>query len=148
VSLIHNPSHLEAANPVALGKTRAKIDSGSKVLCLTVHGDAAMSAQGVVPETYQLANLRGYTTGGVLHIVVNNQVGYTTEPNNGRSSRYATDLAKSIGAPIIHVNGNNPEVSINCPFVLLFQIIYFSLFPSSSLLNSFSLLFLIDSWMN
>lgn len=120
VSLLHNPSHLEAINPVAAGKVRAKqmdllessssgCEIGDKALCVQLHGDAAFSGQGVVTETLSLANLPHYSCGGSIHVIVNNQVGYTTTGENSRSSRYASDAAKIIEAPVIHVNGDSPE---------------------------------------
>eukprot|EP01088_Endostelium_zonatum_P016341 TRINITY_DN438_c1_g1_i1.p1 TRINITY_DN438_c1_g1~~TRINITY_DN438_c1_g1_i1.p1 ORF type:complete len:943 (-),score=241.02 TRINITY_DN438_c1_g1_i1:28-2823(-) len=112
VSLIHNPSHLEAANPVAAGKTRAKIDGGSKALCITVHGDAAFTGQGVVMETLILSQLEQYKIGGTIHVIVNNQVGFTAEASQGRSSRYASDIAKLINAPTLHVHADSPEAVV------------------------------------
>ncbi|PVD25710.1 hypothetical protein C0Q70_13370 [Pomacea canaliculata] len=122
VSLIPNPSHLEANNPVAVGKTRAKqqrlgvgeyssSDSQlkNKVLCLQVHGDASFAGQGIVAETFVFANCAHFRVGGSIHLIVNNQVGYTTEANLGRSSEYASDLAKVNGCPVIHVNADYPE---------------------------------------
>ncbi|MGW5270080.1 multifunctional oxoglutarate decarboxylase/oxoglutarate dehydrogenase thiamine pyrophosphate-binding subunit/dihydrolipoyllysine-residue succinyltransferase subunit [Rhodococcus sp. NPDC003994] len=117
VSLTANPSHLEAVDPVLEGLVRAKQDlldkgdgrDGFSVLPLMLHGDAAFAGQGVVAETLNLALLRGYRTGGTVHIVVNNQVGFTTAPEFSRSSEYCTDVAKMIGAPIFHVNGDDPE---------------------------------------
>ncbi|WP_072687446.1 multifunctional oxoglutarate decarboxylase/oxoglutarate dehydrogenase thiamine pyrophosphate-binding subunit/dihydrolipoyllysine-residue succinyltransferase subunit [Rhodococcus marinonascens] len=115
VSLTANPSHLEAVDPVLEGLVRAKQDildkgeNGFTVLPLMLHGDAAFAGQGVVAETLNLALLRGYRTGGTVHIVVNNQVGFTTAPEHSRSSEYCTDVAKMIGAPIFHVNGDDPE---------------------------------------
>lgn len=120
VSLTANPSHLEAVDPVLEGLVRAKQDllDGSKdadvsgeypVVPLMLHGDAAFAGQGVVAETLNLALLDGYTTGGTVHIVVNNQIGFTTAPTDSRSSEYCTDVAKMIGAPIFHVNGDDPE---------------------------------------
>ncbi|WHS35198.1 multifunctional oxoglutarate decarboxylase/oxoglutarate dehydrogenase thiamine pyrophosphate-binding subunit/dihydrolipoyllysine-residue succinyltransferase subunit [Auritidibacter ignavus] len=118
VSLAANPSHLEAADPVLEGIVRAKqdrLDRGSdsptsySVMPILVHGDAAMAGQGVVYETFALSQLRGYRTGGTIHVVVNNQVGFTTPPSQGRSSTYATDVAKSVNAPVFHVNGDDPE---------------------------------------
>jgi len=110
VSMIHNPSHLEAADPAAVGKARSKMDhvhggDASRVLALQVHGDAAVIGQGVVPETMNMARLPGYTVGGSVHLIVNNQLGFTTESGHGRSSRYASDYARFIDAPAIHVNG-------------------------------------------
>ena len=114
------PSHLEAVDPVLEGLVRAKQDlldkgagpGGFSVLPLMLHGDAAFAGQGVVAETLNLAQLRGYRTGGTVHIVVNNQVGFTTAPEHSRSSEYCTDVAKMIGAPIFHVNGDDPEACV------------------------------------
>jgi 2-oxoglutarate decarboxylase len=114
-SLVANPSHLEAVNPVLEGVVRAKQDildvgeGGFTVLPVLVHGDAAFAGQGVVAETLNLSQLRGYRTGGTVHIVVNNQVGFTTAPEYSRSSVYCTDVARMIQAPIFHVNGDDPE---------------------------------------
>jgi 2-oxoglutarate decarboxylase len=118
VSLTANPSHLEAVDPVLEGIVRAKQDmidkgeAGFTVLPLMLHGDAAFAGQGVVAETLNLALLRGYRTGGTVHIVVNNQVGFTTAPEASRSSEYCTDVAKMIGAPVFHVNGDDPEACV------------------------------------
>jgi multifunctional 2-oxoglutarate metabolism enzyme len=118
VSLQANPSHLEAVNPVLEGVVRAKQDiinmgeQGFTVLPLLLHGDAAFAGQGVVAETLQMAQLRGYRTGGTVHVVVNNQVGFTTGPHSARSSVYATDVAKMVQAPIFHVNGDDPEACV------------------------------------
>nr|WP_207782140.1 multifunctional oxoglutarate decarboxylase/oxoglutarate dehydrogenase thiamine pyrophosphate-binding subunit/dihydrolipoyllysine-residue succinyltransferase subunit [Phytoactinopolyspora limicola] len=114
VSLSANPSHLEAVNPVLEGIARAKqdiLDRGQDfpVLPILVHGDAAFAGQGVVAETLNLSQLRGYRTGGTVHVVVNNQVGYTTSPEESRSSMYCTDVARMVQAPIFHVNGDDPE---------------------------------------
>nr|WP_216853482.1 multifunctional oxoglutarate decarboxylase/oxoglutarate dehydrogenase thiamine pyrophosphate-binding subunit/dihydrolipoyllysine-residue succinyltransferase subunit [Phytoactinopolyspora halotolerans] len=114
VSLSANPSHLEAVNPVLEGIARAKqdiLDRGEEfpVLPILVHGDAAFAGQGVVAETLNLSQLRGYRTGGTVHVVVNNQVGYTTSPEQSRSSTYCTDVARTVQAPIFHVNGDDPE---------------------------------------
>jgi 2-oxoglutarate dehydrogenase E1 component len=120
VSLAANPSHLEAVNPVLEGIVRAKLDRMGKnayhgdfpVVPVLVHGDAAFAGQGVVPETLNMWNLRGYRTGGTIHIVINNQVGFTTPPSESRSTVYSTDIAKGIQAPIFHVNGDDPEAVV------------------------------------
>ena len=118
VSLTSNPSHLEAVDPVLEGIVRAKQDkldkgeAGFTVLPVMLHGDAAFAGQGVVAETLNLSQLRGYRTGGTLHVVVNNQVGFTTSPTAGRSSVYATDVARMVQAPIFHVNGDDPEACV------------------------------------
>ena len=115
VTLTANPSHLETVDPVLEGIVRAKQDlldkggTGFSVLPVAMHGDAAFAGQGVVAETLNLALLRGYRTGGTVHVIVNNQVGFTTAPEHSRSSQYATDVAKMIQAPVFHVNGDDPE---------------------------------------
>src|ERR1700746_3695524 len=114
IRLSSNPSHLEAVDPVVEGKARARqrirrdTEHRKKVLPLLLHGDAAFIAQGIVAETLNLSQLHGYSTGGTIHVVVNNQIGFTTLPKDARSSRYATDIAKMIEAPIFHVNGDDP----------------------------------------
>ena len=117
VYLAANPSHLEAVDPVLEGIVRAKqdrLDQGESfpVLPIMVHGDAAFAGQGVVSETLNLSQLRGYRTGGTIHVVVNNQVGFTTAPSSSRSSTYSTDVAKMIQAPVFHVNGDDPEAVV------------------------------------
>ncbi|WP_456858910.1 multifunctional oxoglutarate decarboxylase/oxoglutarate dehydrogenase thiamine pyrophosphate-binding subunit/dihydrolipoyllysine-residue succinyltransferase subunit [Geodermatophilus sp. SYSU D00691] len=118
VSLASNPSHLETVNPVLEGIARAKQDminkgeSGFTVLPVLLHGDSAFAGQGVVAETLNLSQLRGYRTGGTVHVVINNQVGFTTSPAAARSSLYSTDVARMIGAPIFHVNGDDPEACV------------------------------------
>ncbi len=122
LSLTANPSHLEAVNPVVLGKVRAKQmqrkhlpreEQMSEVMGLLMHGDAAFAGQGLVGETLLLSELRGYRTGGTIHFVVNNQIGFTTSPQYSRSSPYPTDVAKTIQAPIFHVNGDDPEAVVH-----------------------------------
>ncbi|WP_017935453.1 multifunctional oxoglutarate decarboxylase/oxoglutarate dehydrogenase thiamine pyrophosphate-binding subunit/dihydrolipoyllysine-residue succinyltransferase subunit [Nocardioides sp. Iso805N] len=116
VSVAANPSHLEVVDPVLEGIARAKqdvLDRGDfSVLPLLVHGDAAFAGQGVVAETLNLSQLRGYRTGGTVHVVINNQVGFTTSPSSSRSTLYATDVARMVQAPIFHVNGDDPEACV------------------------------------
>ncbi|MEV0924978.1 multifunctional oxoglutarate decarboxylase/oxoglutarate dehydrogenase thiamine pyrophosphate-binding subunit/dihydrolipoyllysine-residue succinyltransferase subunit [Streptomyces spongiicola] len=118
VSLVANPSHLEAVDPVLEGVVRAKQDIVNKggtdftVLPVALHGDAAFAGQGVVAETLNMSQLRGYRTGGTVHVVINNQVGFTAAPESSRSSMYATDVARMIEAPIFHVNGDDPEACV------------------------------------
>ena len=114
LTLSFNPSHLEWVNPVVEGRVRAKQDrrgdtERTRVLPLLIHGDASFIGQGVVAETLNLANLRAYTTGGTVHVVINNQLGYTTSPEDARSSRYCTDLMRMLRCPVFHVNGEDPE---------------------------------------
>ncbi|MDH5380930.1 MAG: 2-oxoglutarate dehydrogenase E1 component [Cyclobacteriaceae bacterium] len=114
VKLAPNPSHLEAVNPVVLGYVRAQIDDeykgdANKSFAILIHGDAAVAGQGIVYETTQMSKLHGYNTGGTIHLVINNQVGFTTDYDDARSSIYCTDLAKIIDAPVLHVNGDDPE---------------------------------------
>jgi 2-oxoglutarate dehydrogenase E1 component len=118
LSLAANPSHLEAVNPVVVGKVRAKQrQRGDKerrrVLGILMHGDAAFAGQGIVNETFDLSDIRGYRTGGTIHLVVNNQIGFTTNPGATRNSRYPTDVAKAAEAPIFHVNGDDVEAVIH-----------------------------------
>ena len=117
VRLVANPSHLEAVNPVVEGRTRAEqtdrstangAHDPSVALAVLLHGDAAFAGQGVVAETFNLHHLDGYSTGGTLHLITNNQIGFTTDPSEGRSTRYSSDLAKGFDSPIIHVNADDP----------------------------------------
>jgi 2-oxoglutarate dehydrogenase E1 component len=119
LSLTANPSHLEAVNPVVLGKARAKqrqrgdMGQWDQVVGLLMHGDAAFAGQGLVPESLELSELKGYRTGGTVHFVVNNQIGFTTSPSYARSSPYPSDVGKIIQAPIFHVNGDDPEAVVH-----------------------------------
>ncbi len=118
LSLTANPSHLEAVNPVVLGKARAKQDQRNdpgrrKVLSILLHGDAAFAGQGVVAECFGLSGLKGHRTGGTIHLIVNNQIGFTTAPHFSRSSPYPTDIALMVEAPIFHVNGDDPEAVVH-----------------------------------
>src|SRR5205823_5121443 len=121
ITLSPNPSHLEAVNPVVEGRARANqtnrrgkdaIHDGSVALPVLIHGDASFAAQGVVAETFNLARLKGYTTGGTIHLIANNQLGFTTDPREGRSTDYSSDLAKGFDVPIIHVNADDPEACL------------------------------------
>lgn len=117
ISLASNPSHLEAVNPVVEGKVRARQDrldgdAEQLIMPLLIHGDAAFAGQGMVAETLNLSQLAGYKTGGTLHVVINNQIGFTTTPEDARSTAYATDIAKMLNAPIYHVHGDDPEALI------------------------------------
>jgi 2-oxoglutarate dehydrogenase E1 component len=120
ISLQPNPSHLEAVNPVVVGKVRARQDTAgdtqrrSSVMAILMHGDAAFAGQGLVYETLAMSQLIGYRTGGTIHLVVNNQIGFTTVPAHAYSGLYCTDVAKSIQAPILHVNGDDPEAVMFC----------------------------------
>ncbi|HWI87482.1 MAG TPA: 2-oxoglutarate dehydrogenase E1 component, partial [Sphingomonas sp.] len=127
LSLTPNPSHLEAADPVVLGKARAKQtqlqdNERAKVLPILIHGDAAFAGQGIVMECFGFSGLRGYNTGGTVHFVINNQVGFTTSPQFARSSPYCSDIAKMVQAPILHVNGDDPEaVTFACKIATEFR---------------------------
>ncbi len=117
VSLTDNPSHLEAVNPVVLGQTRAKQffhkdKQRNKVIPILIHGDAAFAGQGIVAECFAMSGLPGHNTGGTIHIIVNNQIGFTTSPRFARSSPYPSDVGKMVDAPIIHVNGDDPEAVV------------------------------------
>lgn len=119
LKLAPNPSHLEAVNPVVEGFARAKIDSlyendNSKIMPILIHGDAAIAGQGIGYELVQMSKLEAYSTGGTIHFVINNQVGFTTDFDEARSSIYCTDLAKTVDAPVLHVNGDNPEAVVFC----------------------------------
>ncbi len=114
LSMCFNPSHLEFVGPVVMGRVRAKQDrfddaQHQKVLGIVIHGDAAFAGEGVVQECLNLSGLPGYSTGGILHLIVNNQIGFTTDPHSSRSSRYATEVARMLQTPIFHVNGEDPE---------------------------------------
>lgn len=133
ISLLPNPSHLEIVNPVAVGKARAKMEQlkcydyastpndnmNPRVLPIQIHGDAAISGQGVNQETIGFAYTPHFRVGGSLHFIVNNQIGFTTPPERGRSSRYSSDVGKMIGCPVIHVNGESPEDLIKCTKIAL-----------------------------
>ena len=122
LSLTANPSHLEAVDPVVLGKARAKQDQSktdsramadrSTVIPLLLHGDAAFAGQGIVAECFGLSGLVGHKSGGAIHFIVNNQIGFTTNPRFSRSSPYPSDVAKMVEAPIFHVNGDDPEAVV------------------------------------
>lgn len=119
ISLMPNPSHLESVNPVVEGAARAQQDAmhdgeaSEKVVPFLIHGDAAFAGQGVVAETLNMSQTKGFETGGTIHVIVNNQIGFTTLPEDGRSTEYASDLAKAIMAPIFHVNGDDPEAAVH-----------------------------------
>jgi len=127
LSLAPNPSHLECVDPVVLGKSRAKQTSikdneRAKVMPILIHGDAAFAGQGIVMECFGFSGLRGYNTGGTIHFVINNQVGFTTSPQFARSSPYCSDIAKMVQAPILHVNGDDPEaVTFACKIATEFR---------------------------
>lgn len=118
VSLVANPSHLEAVDPVVVGKVRAKQaqrgdTERSRVMGIIIHGDAAIAGQGLAAEVFGLSDLKGYRTGGTIHFIVNNQIGFTTSPSSSRSSPYPSDVAKIVQAPIFHVNGDDPEAVVH-----------------------------------
>ena len=124
LSLAFNPSHLEAVNPVVVGRVRAKQqrlgdEKRQRVLGVLVHGDAAFAGQGLVTETLALSGLPAYQTGGTFHVIVNNQIGFTTDPSDSRSTRYCTDVAKLLPTPILHVNGHDPEAVVHAVELLL-----------------------------
>jgi 2-oxoglutarate dehydrogenase E1 component len=124
LSLLFNPSHLEAADPVVTGNVRARQtlshdNNREKVMPILIHGDAAFAGQGVVAETLNLMNLEGYSTGGTFHIIINNQIGFTTLPTESRSTMYSSDLAKGFQIPIFHVNGDDPEAAYRTVKILL-----------------------------
>ena len=114
-----NPSHLEAVNPVVEGKTRAKQTAADgsvdfkKAMSVLIHGDAAFAGQGIVGETLELSGLDAFSTGGTIHIIVNNQIGFTTVPKYARTSPYPSEIAKASGVPIFHVNGDDPEAVVH-----------------------------------
>ncbi|MDE3026669.1 MAG: multifunctional oxoglutarate decarboxylase/oxoglutarate dehydrogenase thiamine pyrophosphate-binding subunit/dihydrolipoyllysine-residue succinyltransferase subunit, partial [Acidobacteriota bacterium] len=121
VTLVANPSHLESVDPVVEGRARAEQTDRSTregyhdprvALPILIHGDASFAGQGIVAETFNLEALAGYSTGGTLHLIANNQVGFTTDPESGRSTRYSSDLAKGFDCPIVHVNGDDPEAAL------------------------------------
>lgn len=118
LTLVSNPSHLEAVNPVVAGKTRAKQEfygegGRERIMAVLIHGDAAFAGQGIVAETLNLSQLDGYGIGGTIHVVLNNQIGFTTSPRDARSTHYATDVAKMLMVPIFHVNGEDPEAAVH-----------------------------------
>ncbi len=118
LTLTANPSHLEAVDPVVMGRTRAKqrqwgdAETRRQVLPILMHGDAAFSGQGMVAEVFNLSQLKGYKVGGTIHVIINNQIGFTTDPSESRSTAYATDIAKTVEAPIFHVNFEDPEAAV------------------------------------
>jgi 2-oxoglutarate dehydrogenase E1 component len=119
VKLMPNPSHLEAVDPVVVGFARAKADvmyesNYDKILPILIHGDASLAGQGVVYEVLQMCDLKGYYTGGTIHFVINNQIGFTTDFDDARSSDYCTSLAAALHAPVLHVNGDDPEAAVKC----------------------------------
>ena len=128
MSLVPNPSHLEAVDPIVLGKARAQqairddLKQHEQVLPVLLHGDAAFAGQGIVWECLGFSGVRGYNTGGCLHFVINNQIGFTTSPQFARSSPYPSDVAKGVQAPILHVNGDDPEaVTFACKLAIEYR---------------------------
>jgi len=128
MSLVPNPSHLETVDPVVLGKTRAQqafredLDAHEQVLPVLIHGDAAFAGQGIVWECFGFSGVRGYNTGGCIHFIINNQIGFTTSPKFARSSPYPSDVAKGVQAPILHVNGDDPEaVTFACKLAIEYR---------------------------
>ena len=122
VELACNPSHLEAVSPVVLGSTRARQDligdrARNRVVPVLIHGDAAFAGQGVVYETLQMSGLKGYSVGGTVHVIVNNQIGYTTPPEKSRTSISASDIARTIFCPVLRVNGDDPEACIRAALI-------------------------------
>ena len=164
LKILPNPSHLEAVAPVVNGYTRAQIDveyqDQSKIIPIVIHGDAAVAGQGVVYETLQMSELPGYNSGGTIHFVINNQIGFTTDFSDGRSSSYCTSLAKMLDCPALHVNGDKPEaVVFACElaaefrqrdFTKIFSSIWFAIesmvIMKGMSLNTLSLIFM-DSWL-
>ncbi|MFZ4621020.1 MAG: multifunctional oxoglutarate decarboxylase/oxoglutarate dehydrogenase thiamine pyrophosphate-binding subunit/dihydrolipoyllysine-residue succinyltransferase subunit [Bacteroidota bacterium] len=139
VEVAPNPSHLEAVNPVVEGMVRAMQDrrgdvNREKVLPILVHGDAAFAGQGIVAETLNLSQLKGYRTGGTIHVIINNQIGFTTSPDDARSTPYCTDVAKMVQAPIFHVNGDNPEA---CARVAALAVAYRNAFKKDVVIDMF-----------
>ena len=139
VEVAPNPSHLEAVNPVVEGMVRAMQDRAgdterNKAVPLLVHGDAAFAGQGIVAETLNLSQLKGYRTGGTIHIIINNQIGFTTSPDDARSTPYCTDVAKMVQAPIFHVNGDNPEA---CARVAALAVAYRTAFKKDVVIDMF-----------
>ena len=139
VEVAPNPSHLEAVNPVVEGMVRAMQDrmgdtNRSKAIAILVHGDAAFAGQGIVAETLNLSQLKGYRTGGTIHVIINNQIGFTTSPDDARSTPYCTDVAKMVQAPIFHVNGDNPEA---CARVAALAVAYRNEFKKDVVIDMF-----------
>ena len=119
LKLMPNPSHLEAVDPVVLGFARSSANTMhdgvyENVLPILIHGDASLAGQGIVYETVQMCKLEGYYTGGTIHFVINNQIGFTTDFDDARSSDYCTSLAAMVQAPVLHVNGDDPEAVVKC----------------------------------